>query len=223
MMQLCLPAQQIHEGLVVVCSHCDPRAPIFFLSYAHSELFVRHTESKPELDVDRFFDDLSENVNALTGRRPGAGGADPGFVDIDMPGSTAWLPEILAKLAYCHTLVALLSPAYLQSEWCQMEWRAFAQRRVERRDASGSQQHTAVFPVTWVPVAEGSLPAAVRRVQKFAPEKKYAGLYHENGIYGLLRISQDAYNVTVWQLAKQIAHSYQSYHVAPLIVDPKDL
>jgi len=205
-----------------VCNECDPRAPVFFLSYAHPDEFVRHAETSRELDEARFFDDLSENVAALVGRRAGAGAVDPGFMDVGMPGRT-WQPTLLEKLGYCHSLIVLLSPSYVVSEWCSKEWDAFSRRPVERLDASGSKDHTAIFPVTWVPVARSRVPDVVNEVKQFSPGERYARLYAENGIFGLLRVNPMAYTLSVWRLAQQIASSYHSYHVAPLIVDPEDL
>jgi hypothetical protein len=204
-----------------VCSQCDPRAPVFFLSYAHPEKIARYSGVSHELDAARFFDDLSENVAALVGRRASSG-ADPGFIDLSTSAG-AWESAILEKLGYCHSLVALLSPSYVESDWCGKEWYAFSRREIERRDPGGNQDHRAIFPVTWVPVDDSRIPAAVKEVEWFSPGEEYTGAYSMNGLFGLLRINEAAYRFTVWRLAQQIARSYHSYHVKPAIATPDNL
>jgi hypothetical protein len=201
-----------------VCRQCDPRAPVFFLSYSHPREFARQTGPPRGLDIFRFFDDLSENVAELVGRQAGGGG-DPGYIDVSTPGGTTWKPTLLNKLGYCHSLVALLSRSYLESKWCAMEWFAFSQRKVEPRDKNGHANYKAIFPVFWAPV-ESKLPAAIDEVEWFLPGERHTGLYLENGIYGLLRVDEEAYKFTVWRLSQQIARSYDSYHVVPLDLDP---
>jgi hypothetical protein len=202
-----------------VCSQCDPRAPVFFLSYSHPREFARQTGPTREPDVFRFFDDLSENVAELVGRKAGTG--DPGYIDVSTPAGNIWKSVLLKNLGYCHALVALLSRSYLESEWCVKEWSAFSQRKVEPRDEDGDKGYKAIFPVFWTPV-KSELPAEMNGVEWFSPGEWYNGLYLENGIYGLLRENEEAYNVTVWRLSKRIAKSYDSYHVVPLDLDPAD-
>jgi hypothetical protein len=204
-----------------VGSERDPRAPVFFLSYARPPRLTRHSGTPSESPVSRFFDDLSENVAALVPRPAGAG-ADPGFMDSRMSG-VLWEPELLDMLGNCQSFVALLSASYIESEWCAREWHAFSRRTIRKTDPSASDNHRAIFPVIWAPVRKEQIPEVISSAQRFSPDDEYARTYAENGIFGLLRINRDAYEMTVWRLAQRIADSYYCYDTAPLIVEHSEL
>jgi hypothetical protein len=87
-------------------SHQAPAAPLFFLSYAHSQ----RRESNPY--VARLFDDLSMHVNEMV---PYGNRGDPGFMDRSMGGGERWSRELLTAAGTCQVFVALISGPYVAS------------------------------------------------------------------------------------------------------------
>jgi hypothetical protein len=200
----------------------------FFLSYSRAAEGTSKpgAEFDPDQLVERFFRDLSVNVKELLGPRVGA---EPGFMDRNMRGGTQWNEELLRALGTCQILVALLSPGYLGSEWCGMEWDAFAKREVRRSSEIASPHQGCIIPVIWVPVGpETGLPPPIRTGMLFAPESKpepdVVSQYRENGIFGLLRMRQDiSYQIVAWQLAMHIARVYRGQQVEEREFRPEDL
>jgi hypothetical protein len=195
----------------------DPRAPLFFLSYARAARNLHPTgpPHDPNRQVVQFFDDLSENVAELVSRPPGA---DPGFMDRSIPDGGHWTPELLGALGTCQVFVPLLSVPYFQSKWCGMEWHAFAQRTMIRTGDSASDHQTGIIPVVWAPTPPGAAPAVVRAVQRFTPaglpDPDTAEHYKREGVYGLLRLRlEDAYQAVVWRLAQRIAQLHYNHLV----------
>jgi hypothetical protein len=197
----------------------DPRAPLFFLSYAHSvEGFQpKGPPQEPNRRVMTFFDDLSENVAELVSRPPGL---DPGYMDRSMHGGVRWTNELLRAIGTCHVFVALLSASYFVSTWCSKEWFAFSQRDVVRQSNDGPDHQTAIIPVIWAPLPHDRIPAVVNSVQRFSPSglvnADITAQYDENGVVGLLRMQQEsAYQTVVWRLAQRIATIHYSHRVEP--------
>ncbi len=197
----------------------DPKAPLFFLSYAHvaegHEQYGRPQE-RNQLVIE-FFDHLSENVAYLVSR---PAGADPGYLDRSIAGGAHWTRELLEAIGTCQIFVALLSAPYFTSPWCGKEWHAFSQRKVISKASGKSDNQTAIIPVVWAPVPIDQSPAIVNRVQRFSPsglpDVNVAKLYKDNGIVGLLRMGEDvAYQTVVWRLAQHIAKFHYSHRVKP--------
>jgi hypothetical protein len=195
----------------------NPRAPIFFVSYAHAALRKPIAGARERNGaVLRFFDDLSTHVSELVGSPTGA---DPGFLDRSMDGGKKWSPEVLQAAGTCQVFIPLISDPYLRSQWCAFEWHAFSRRRVVNRDRGSPDNETAMLPVTWstthIPV-----PRVVSSVQRFAPNNledlNINTRYQQEGIYGLLALHDDlAYQTVVWRLAQRVANLYHSHRVDP--------
>ncbi len=193
-----------------------PRAPLFFLSYAHSGGRQR---------ITRFFNELTDNVGQLVGRPVGA---DPGFMDTHIPDGSRWSPELLGAIGGCQVFVAMLSGPYITSTWCGMEWFAFAQRTVAPTSGGGSAHQTAVVPVIWAPVPLARAPRMIREVQWFSPnglaDPSIPELYEANGVFGLMAMGLETpYQTVVWELAKHIRDLYYSHHVEPLVLREEQL
>jgi TIR domain len=201
-----------------------PRAPLFFLSYAHTAR--RPARAGPNQWIVKFFDDLSENVAELVAR---PAGADPGFMDRSIPGGTRWTEELLAAVGSCQVFVALLSGPYLASEWCGREWYAFSQRKVNSRAVNGVATQTGIIPVIWTtPAPADQLPGVVSNVQRFSPsslpDAETAERYETDGVYGLMRLRQDLhYEVVVWRLAQHIAEFHFAHVVESQVLRKDDL
>jgi TIR domain-containing protein len=198
-------------GVREVASNADP---LFFLSYAHS----------PGDQVTRFFEDLSEMLAQLVDLKAGA---EPGFMDTSISGGRRWSGELLSAVGTCQVFLPLLSRPYLASEWCGMEWYAFAERAVVAR-ADGSDHETAIVPVIWAPLPdEAKMPSAVSAIQRFTPgdlpDPTIARLYQDEGVFGLTMVKKDAYEPVVWRLAQRIADITHKYVVEPRVLKPTEL
>jgi TIR domain len=210
----------------------NPRAPLFFVSYAHAAELKSHYRKPQERNrqVIRFFGDLSDNVAQLVSR---PAGADPGYLDRSIVGGAHWTEELLTAIGTCQIFVALLSAPYFASEWCSKEWHAFSRRKVVRLDEgshadSAPNHQTAIIPIVWAPVHDNQIPAAVGRVQRFSPSgmpnTNITAQYQTYGIFGLLRMRREvAYQGAVWQLAQQIAEFHYSHRVETLTLKEGDL
>lgn len=206
----------------------DPHAPLFFLSYAVVDPPSRSAGAPrdPNKNVVQLFTDLSIHVNHLVSRPTGA---DPGFLDRTMRGSQRWSSELLRAVGSCQVFVALLSPAYLDSEWCAMEWHAFVSRQVHRNQANASNHETCVLPVCWSPMDSCEMPEVAQAIQRFSPEgtpdESIVPLYQQEGLYGLLSMRQEVtHGVVVWKLAQRIVELTRSHWVEEHIrTDTSDL
>jgi hypothetical protein len=209
--------------VVAAARRGDPRAPLFFLSYAHSS----QGPTEHERQVVKFFNDLSEIVSQLVDRVPGQ---EMGFIDRSIRDGSRWTDDVLDALGSCRVCVALLSRPYATSSWCGMEWHAFSQRKVTARpgsDAVGNQ--TPIFPVLWAPVPEQDSPPAIQKVQRFAPsgfraldlERKY----NELGVLGVMETSgrRNTYKCIVWSLAQSIANFANNHDVERQVFREADL
>jgi|SRR5689334_11353924 len=199
--------------------------PLFFLSYARSG---RGAGSDPfnELDMQvvKFFQDLSMHVGGLTVRRPGS---DPGFMDLSMDPGSEWRGELLEAVGTCKVFVALLSPSYTASEWCAKEWDAFSRRKVTGGEPGG-RYRTGIIPVVWSPYPINMFPQVIRRKQWFSPEglpgMDLMAEYQEYGISGLMWLRrEDAYRGVIVRLAQHIARFYHSYEVRPQVLREDEL
>lgn len=196
----------------------DHQSPLFFLSYAHSQVFTLNMGEARERNrrFAQFFGDLSENVAELVSRPTGS---DPGYMDRSISEGKRWTPELLKAIGTCQVFVALLSPAYFDSPWCGFEWHAFAQRRVISHMHEEASNQTAIIPVIWAPARDRDVPAVVKAVQWFYPRNMpRAGIalqYESDGVVGLLQLDYEAYKWVVWRLAQRIADIHYGHHVEP--------
>lgn len=126
-------------------THAAPAAPEywFYVSYARAD-------DSPYLR--RFCEDLAREIALKTAERPDR----IMFLSSDSTpvGSVLWRQHADA-LSAARTMVAMVTPHYLRSEFCGREWQLFSERA-----RPGTQP--SIVPVQWAPV-EGALPAAVSK------------------------------------------------------------
>jgi len=189
----------------------------FFLSYARAR---ENSAEAGDVDqyVETFFRDLAGNVSVLINL---PAGVPTGFMDREMAGGEWWTDALMRAVGSCHILVALLSPGYLSSKWCRMEWHAFEQRQVRRLDRDDTTDlQGCIIPVRWAPFPFG-LPAHIGPRLIFSPTSlphpKVPGQYREDGIFGLMRMGEpkNFYEIVTWQLAKHIANIYYRQRTKP--------
>lgn len=200
----------------------DPTAPLFFLSYAHSSA----SSSQANSFVLKFFKHLSEDVAELAGR---TASADPGFMDLSsMPGGTRWTPELLHAVGTCQVFVTLLSPWYLSSKWCGMEWDAFSRRQVRSREGTPSNE-TCIVPVVWAPYREELASPQILAIQRFSlgdpQDADVRQRYEHEGVLGLMKMGRwGSYQTVVWRLAYRIAGIAYNHRVeANVFTQPEEL
>jgi hypothetical protein len=188
----------------------DLGGPLFFLSYARMNPIrgVPIAQPDPNLKVQQLFAELSVHVNNLVYRAPGS--EDPGYMDMTMQGSEPWQRVLLDAVCTCQVFVALLSPAYLNSEWCAMEWNAFAARPVHRRNGMASNYMTSIIPVVWTPNTYDVMPDSIQGVQMFTPVRlpnpALAQAYQDEGLRGLLALGVEGTEGIILRLAQRIVH-----------------
>ena len=167
-----------------------PREPLFFLSYARSELGAGERGGSPQR---RFFDELSALVQELTQRA----GDDVGFIDLDIPPDADWEKYLRSVLARARVFVPLCSPRYFESPFGGVELEMFESRR---RSGDGTQ---AIVPVLWTPTPRDRLPSSALSAE-FPHEELVSG-YMEQGLQGLMESGpEDSYHRAVRRIAHQI-------------------
>ena len=143
----------------------------FFFSYARDNEH-RH--------LTKFFTDL---WGMLSGPLDSIEKQEVPFRDTkSVPLGGRWDLRAQEALEWSRTMICMVSPAYLSSEWCGRELALF--RKVSAHHYPGGDER--VLPVIWsdVGLAEGrTLPAALRGGQyarSMPPE------YEENGLFGIM-------------------------------------
>ena len=180
--------------------------PVFFMSHSRFRdpdgPAVEQSRPAPHL---RLFRDLWYHVGELIGPPIGV---DPGFVDDKMRGGSPWDESLVAAVGNCRVFVPLLSQSYTGSRWCAKEWHAFA-----ARDPRGD----AVLPVLWLPIDEAELPPVIRRIQLFnvseMVDSNIARRYCSEGLYGLLSMGSEDYDIVAWRLAQRIAELSRAHRI----------
>lgn len=124
---------------------------LFYVSFAQADY-------TPYLQ--RFCEDLEQSVRNLTG---GSLDRIMFFRGKVMPVEPYWLPRANI-LADARTMLALVSPHYLRSEYCGKEWQLFSERT-----PMGLQPP--ILPVQWAPI-EGEPPSAISQLQIWGKEEK---------------------------------------------------
>jgi hypothetical protein len=204
-------------------------APVFFLSYGHAHARAqRRTLQNVNSPVVRLFEDLSFHVGELMGS---AAGEYPGYLDQAMDPGVRWRTEVLRAAGTCQVFVPLLSPRYLDSPWCAMEFDAFSRRKVNRKptrrptDAIG--EGTAILPVLWMPMDSEQLPLVLSELQYFMPyplpDEDIVQRYSEEGVHGLLALhDEEAYQAVVWRLARRIVQVSRNHQVESQVFTDTD-
>ncbi|GAB3245555.1 TIR domain-containing protein [Chitinimonas naiadis] len=124
-----------------------------------SEFFFSYARDNHDNYLERFFDDLDKAVRDR--------GGNGGFRDVSaiQPGEN-WADELADELRTAPVFIAILSPAYTNSEYCGKEWTAFSQRCNEWLESNPGQPRAALIPILWIPPREDRpLPGFVTALQ----------------------------------------------------------
>lgn len=150
--------------------------------------YVSHAHSNGDEDLRQFVQDLVAEVRSLTGTD-----VEAFFDQHSVAGEAPF--AVAAALARSRVMVAIISPAYINSKWCGQEWQYFA----------GSDPlfgpRRPILPVIWIPPT-GELPDAVARLQLTGQGSPPS--YREKGLRYMARRQRhrDHYYETLHQLAE---------------------
>lgn len=171
------------------------REPYFFLSYARRD-------DRGDAFVKRFYEDL---VAELDGLGVDCSGQQP-FRDVERIAlGMDWERTLSREVGHCRALVALCSPAYVNSLYCGKEWAAFEARLVKYREQTDIDV-PALIPVLWAPL-HGAMPPEIGQYQYF--EAPMTQEYLEQGLLGLLRSDPGgrAYRTVLSLVAKRVRYA----------------
>jgi len=185
----------------------------FFFSYPRRE-------AKIDPYLKQFYDDLSNEIRRLRGTSD-----DPGFIDHDIAGGEDWQRRLVKALNESKTFLAMLMPAYYNSDNCMRELELF-----ESRIANLQPQYPLIRGVFWLQ-GEVQMPAKLQRLQytygdPTAPINLKGVLYARKkrlGSYGDLieRLARDIVRAANQPELPGIAEGYQ--HAQPRQADPIDI
>lgn len=140
--------------------------------------------SYSRIDIDpylrKFFTDLQTEIRLRLGLSTDE---NIGFFDADKiePGD-AWPIDVAEALRSSRSMICLLSPSYVQSEWCGRELQVFRQRMALQSDSS-----PLIFPLLWFPLGE-RVPSALTELQW--ADARFPKRYIEEGLRYLMRLSR---------------------------------
>ena len=101
--------------------------------------------------VENFNSALTATYRKLTGQAPRV------FMDQDsLLTADIWDTKIRSALEVSQVLIALVSPSYIRSEWCQREWMIFSEREIElRKKKLLADEQGLIFPLLLFPLDRG--------------------------------------------------------------------
>jgi len=127
--------------------------PLFFFSYARADRsgagngLLRAQDSGPGNSVDQFYNNLCDEVAALTGLRS----ADVGYYDVrNLELGALWPKDLMEALQSALVMVALFSPTYFSRWACGREFQVFRRRHEALTKSLGRMTESRVLPVLWV-------------------------------------------------------------------------
>jgi FxsC-like protein len=112
------------------------------------QFFFSYTRNNTDIYLKGFFKDLSNAVRDKLGLGPQDA---VGFFDQrELELGEAWDQSIVAALQSTKVFIAVMSPAYLKSEYCGKEWALFEQR-IRASFPEGAAPPPVLKPLIWIP------------------------------------------------------------------------
>jgi hypothetical protein len=132
-----------------------------FCSYAHSDNDAGW--------VDTFATDIATTYRNLTGEAPQL------FIDREsLVTADIWETKIRSALESSQQLIAVISPSFIRSEWCQREWTLFAEREMEHRNQQLlADEQGLIFPVLLVPIDRGRFDESHQRFAEIVRQRQW--------------------------------------------------
>jgi CheY-like chemotaxis protein len=181
---------------------------LFYLSYASAD----YSE-----DLRGFFEDLASVVR-IRFRLPDA--APTGFFNTQgiAPGSE-WRPDVAGALRTSQTMLALVSPAYISSQFSGKEWQLFENRRnlitVRGTAETAPVVPRAIAPVLWAR-CDGLMPKVISQAQWAVGDSD--GVYNREDLLMVRRSANrvQGYADSLKALAEQIVRMVRTTTLPPL-------
>lgn len=132
--------------------------------------------------IEKFFSDLSREVRM----RLGLGASERvGFFDRRaIKAGDAWVEEQFQAIENSRVFVSLLSPAYLNSEWCLKDFQYFWERVKASGQLTAGRPNSGLLPIApiaWLPLQRDMLPAPVDQMATYSPEGGLRRLMRSSG------------------------------------------
>jgi FxsC-like protein len=191
--------------LTVTAPSATQPEPYFFLSYA------RRDDSDDVL-VSRFYEDLVAEL----GRRGANCSGQPSFQDMrQLAVGADWERTLGRAVGHCRAMVALCSPAYVQSLYCGREWAAF-RARLEDYRARAAIDVPALLPVLWDPL-RGGMPEEIARYQYY--ESTMGTAYLDHGLRRLMFRDPAHYHSVLRLVAERVQSAAEQFQLPTGEVD----
>src|SRR5262245_5051677 len=124
----------------------------FFISYAHADNELYDAEQGW---IDLLHERLSVRLHQLMGSRPAI------WRDRKLQGNDEFGETLIVELKLAALLISILSPRYVQSDWCKREIREFYQH-AEAHGGFKLEDKSRIFKVLKTPVELGEQPEMLR-------------------------------------------------------------
>lgn len=114
-----------------------------FCSYAHVD--------NDDAWVENFITEVTRTYRKLTGEEPRI------FMDREsLVTADVWDKKIRTSLEVSSVLMAVITPSFIRSEWCQREWEMFSLREAElRKKILLADEQGLIFPILLYPLNRG--------------------------------------------------------------------
>jgi len=169
-----------------------------FISYSHAD----NASFDPERQgwVDTLHERLAIRLPQLLGTNPRI------YRDTTLPGNDLLTGNLVFKLSNTAILIAVLTPAYIRSDWCMHELREFY-RRASENGGLVFQGRARIFKVLKSPVPYDEQPPELRDLPSYN--------FYEEEAYGTAKeLSSDigaGYDIRYWEKFDRLAHDIKAF------------
>lgn len=180
----------------------------FFLSYSRAD--ASHAGKQT---IERFYRDLAHEVRVAAGlpKRGAVGFKD----DASIPLGSRWKSRIPRALDQSRCVVALYSPNFFKSKYCEYEVLYFLQRlrAYQRQSPYLMEPPPLVLPVVWEPATD--IPESFAAYQW--ANGRFPTRYEEDGLRTLSRLQKerDSYISSVKVIAGTIVNHTEEFRLGP--------
>src|SRR6185503_9868012 len=163
----------------------------FFVSYARQD-------SQGDSKLKQFYDDLIKEVLLIEHFPEG----EVGFFDEHIELGATWAEDLSRALSTCRVMLALCSPAYVNSDYCGKEFQIFYERLSDYlRDQKPKDAPNLILPILWGPPNKG-YPKLIQDLQY--TDGEFPAVYAEEGLKHMMKLSKHADDYA--KFVRRLAH-----------------
>ena len=171
-------------------------------------VFASHASHERNRYMIKFFKAFHESLRAALGARDKETINELVFWDAEcLSLGVEWTPALLEALVTARTFICLISPTYVQSDWCGRELTVACDRFDEwKKTATNAAQGRFIFPLIWnIEVLESELDPQIARLQYRS--KRYPKAYDRGGLSQLSKLgkNRDDFILFVDALAHEVS------------------